>query len=90
MRGARIDFYADPWLSKMHPVKILIRLRRCAGFFRAKLRKIMYTPVNQEGEVRLFFIFCFSLFVFRFSFFDIRTGAAYRILTFKIIFRHSH
>ena len=37
----------------------------------------------KQDEVGLFF-------VFRFSFFDIRTEAEYRILTFKILFRHSH
>ena len=41
---------------------------------------------SSTGEVSLFFVFRYSFFVIRFSFFDIRTGAEFRILTFKILF----
>ena len=41
-----------------------------------------------KGEVSLFFVF--SFFAFRFSFFDIRIRAEYRIFTFEILFRHSN
>ena len=55
------------------------------------------TPLFEQGEVGLIFVFRFSFFAFRFlffvfhfSFFDIRTESENPILIFKILFWHSH
>ena len=45
--------------------------------------------IYKEGE-SLFFVFRFSLFVFPYSFFDIRTEDEYRILTFQILLWQSN
>ena len=47
----------------------------------SRVKLICFSFFDIQVQVKLV---CFSFFAFRYSFFDIRTGAEFRVLTFKI------
>ena len=49
----------------------------------SRMKLVYFSFFDIQVQVKLVY---FSFFVIRFSFFDIRTGAEFRILTFKILF----
>ena len=76
----KLSPYGDNLQVRHSKVKLV-----CFSFF-------VFFLYSIKGEVSLFFVFRFSFFAFRFSvqvrysFFDIRIRAEYRIFTFEILF----
>ena len=95
-KGVGYDIYYTTGLAPVHGLTDMFILkslyimltRPCYvdplnHYFYSKVKLVCFSFFDIQLKVKLV---CFSLFVFRFSFFDIRIRAEYRILTFEILF----